>query len=67
MDTTHGAPGDDLVLLDEWHVEVFVAPVLSAELAQDLRSQIDADLSSWTLGLAARLNTEATVRVAIDQ
>jgi hypothetical protein len=67
MDTTHGASDEGLVLLDEWHVQALVAPELAAADAEDLCEQIDADLSSWVLGLPERLGIEATVRVAIDR
>jgi hypothetical protein len=66
VDTTQGASGG-LVLLDEWHVQAFVAPELSAHEARDLRDRIDIDLRSWVFGLHERLKLAATVRVAIDR
>ena len=44
-DSTQGASADDLVLLDEWHVQAFVAPDLSDPAARALGEQIDRDLA----------------------
>jgi hypothetical protein len=65
-DGTQGSP-DAWVLLDEWHVSVFVDPELPAGSANRLRSEVHAELSFCAHELVELLGDTWRLQVDVPQ
>ena len=64
--STQGRP-EGLVLLDEWHVEVFVDPELPELEADELRRRISDHLRAWADALSGRTGPSAVLRLNVRQ